>query len=295
MKLPPPIEQMLQQEQVNFFLTNRIPRRLLTRFMGWFSRIEQPLVRDASIATFALFAGDLHLGEARKTSFTSLHDCFVRELKDGARPIAPDRSVLTSPCDGIVGAIGTIHGTELLQAKGSAYGLDELIGDRRLADRYRSGRYVTLRLTSNMYHRFHAPCDCRIEGATYISGDAWNVNPIALDRIARLYCRNERAVVHARLDETGQAIAIVAVGSILVGTIQLNFVSAPLAAPETGSVHLRCTAFCRKGDELGYFHYGSTIIVLAADGLDLCEHLRPGTVVRMGEPLLRRREYAGPA
>src|SRR3954452_12363698 len=91
-----------QQEQLNFLLTNRIPRRLITRFMGWFSRIEQPLVRDVSIAVWRFFA-DLDLSEAKTTRFRSMHDCFTRQLKDGARPIDPDPAVLVSPCDAIVG------------------------------------------------------------------------------------------------------------------------------------------------------------------------------------------------
>ena len=77
------------QEDINFLLTNRIPRRLLTRFMGWFSKIEQPLVRDASIALWQLFS-DLDLSEARRLEFKSVHDCFTRELKDGARPVDSD-------------------------------------------------------------------------------------------------------------------------------------------------------------------------------------------------------------
>ena len=146
-----------QQEDLNFLLTNRIPRAALTRFMGWFSRIEQPVVRDLSIALFGLFAGDLRLHETKHARFASLHDCFVRELKDGARPLDPDPDVLVSPCDGIVGAFGAIDGTELLQAKGSAYSLEELLGVRHAAERFRGGMYVTLRLTASMYHRFHAP------------------------------------------------------------------------------------------------------------------------------------------
>ena len=80
---------ILQQEDLNFLLTNRIPRRLATRFMGWFSRIEQPLVRDLSIGVWRFFSG-LDLREAKKTQFRSMHDCFIRELKDGARPIDVD-------------------------------------------------------------------------------------------------------------------------------------------------------------------------------------------------------------
>ena len=185
---------LLEQEDINFLLTNRIPRRLATQFMGWFSRIEQPLVRDVSIAVWRLFS-DLDLQEAKQTQFRSMHDCFTRELKTGARPIDGRPDILVSPCDAIVGACGSIAGTELYQAKGFPYSLDDLLGDRDLVAAHRNGCYATLRLTSSMYHRFHAPHDCRIEQVIYISGDTWNVNPIALKRVERLFCRNERAVV----------------------------------------------------------------------------------------------------
>src|SRR5579864_3199294 len=111
------IASVFQQEDLNFLLTNRIPRRLLTQFMGSFSRIEQPLVRDLSIGVWRLFS-DLDLSDAKKTRFRSMHECFTRELKDGARPIDQDPNHLVSPCDAIVGASGRIAGTELIQAKG---------------------------------------------------------------------------------------------------------------------------------------------------------------------------------
>src|SRR5271168_2786318 len=164
---------LFAQEDVNFLLTNRIPRRHLTQFVGWFSRIEQPLIRDLSIGVWRQFSG-LDLREAKKTQFRSMHDCFTRELKDGARPIDARPDILVSPC-------GEIAGTELYQAKGFPYTLEDLLGDRGLVEAHRNGRYVTLRLTSSMYHRFHAPHDCRIEEVIYISGDTWNVNPIAGD------------------------------------------------------------------------------------------------------------------
>jgi len=286
MKLPTLVERALHQERVNFVITNRVPRRILTRFMGWFSQIEQPVVRDLSIALFGLFAGDLRLHEAKEAHFANLHDCFVRELKDGARPLDTDPDVLISPCDGIVGAFGAIDGTELLQAKGSAYSLEELLGDAAAAERYRGGTYVTLRLTANMYHRFHAPYDCDVDNATYISGDVWNVNPVTLHRIARLYCRNERAIMQARIEGTGETVALVAVGAILVGSIQLSFHDRPLALSYRGPDRIYCGRSFRKGDELGYFHHGSTVIVIGTRGLDLREDLRTGEVIRMGEPLL---------
>ena len=99
------IDRITQHEGLNFLLTNRIPRRLATSFVGWFSRIEQPIVRDLSIRIWRLFC-DLDLSEAKETHFKSLRDCFIRELKDGARPVDADPGVLVSPCDAIVGAGG---------------------------------------------------------------------------------------------------------------------------------------------------------------------------------------------
>ena len=188
------IARFTQQEDLNFLLTNRIPRAALTRFMGWFSKIEHPLVRDLSIACWRLFS-DLDLTEAKKTEFKSLHDCFTRELRPGLRPVDPDPAVVVSPCDAIIGAFGRIADTELFQIKGAPYSLLDLLGDPALVERHRNGRYVTLRLTSSMYHRFHAPHDATIERVTYIPGDTWNVNPIALKRVERLFCKNERAVL----------------------------------------------------------------------------------------------------
>src|SRR5262245_20320678 len=215
------IARMFQQERLNFALTNRIPRRLATRLMGWLSKIEQPLVRDASIGIWRLFS-DLDLSEARTTRFKSLHDCFIRELKDGARPVDPDPDTLVSPCDAIVGTCGQITGTDLLQVKGSWYALEDLLGDRDLAEFYRDGCYATLRLTASMYHRFRAPHDCQVQQVTHIWGDAWNVNPIALKRVDKLYCKNERALIRTRLAATGYLLTLVPVAAILVAGIRLR-------------------------------------------------------------------------
>jgi phosphatidylserine decarboxylase len=277
---------LFAQEDINFLLTNRIPRRFATRFIGWFSRIEQPLVRAFSIAVWRLFS-DLDLREAKKTHFRSLHDCFTRELKDGARPIDRRTDILVSPCDAIVGACGAITGTELYQAKGFPYALEDLLGDRDLVEMHRNGRYVTLRLTSGMYHRFHAPHDCRIEQVIYISGDTWNVNPIALARIERLFCKNERAVVRTKLAVDGQPVTLVAVAAILVASIRLHCLDGPLNLKHRGPNVIACNADVRKGDELGWFEHGSTIIVFAPEGFALCDNIRDGARVKMGESLMR--------
>ncbi len=271
------------QEDLNFLLTNRIPRRWLTLLIGRLSRVRQPLVRDLSIGIWKLFS-DLDLSEARKTHFDSLHDCFTRELKEGARPVDPDPAVLTSPCDGIIGARGRVVDGMVLQAKGSPYSIQDLLGDAQLAARYRNGSYVTLRLTSAMYHHFHAPCDLCVERVTYISGDTWNVNPIALKRIERLFCKNERAAIECRLPD-GQLLTLVPVAAILVASIRLRFLDVRLHLKYQGPNRIECHSRLAKGEEMGWFEHGSTIIVFAPPGVSLSEQWSTGDVIRMGQPL----------
>jgi phosphatidylserine decarboxylase len=275
-----------QQENLNFVLTNRIPRRLATQFLGWFSKIEQPLVRDLSIGVWRLFS-DLDLSEAKKSHFKSMHDCFTRELREDARPIDSDPDVLVSPCDAIVGACGPVAGTKVLQVKGFPYALEELFGGPELDEVYRDGQYATLRLTSSMYHRFHAPHDCRIEQVTYISGDTWNVNPIALKRVDKLFCKNERALIRTRLAATGHPVMLVPVAAILVASIRLHFLDVLLNLKHRGPNVIACDVAARKGEELGWFEHGSTIIVFAPAGFTLCAGIEEGATVRMGRPLMR--------
>ena len=270
-------------EELNFLLTNRIPRIALTRFMGWFSRIEQPLVARLSLAAWRAFA-DLRLGEARKPRFSSLHDCFVRELKPGARPVDPDPAVLTSPCDAIVGASGRVAGSVAFQAKGFPYSLLDLFGDAALAERFVDASYVTLRITSSMYHRFHAPHDCRAGPVTYFSGDTWNVNPPALARGERLFVKNERALIRTRLEASGHEVLLVPVAAILVASIRLHFLEAPLNLAYRGPNLIPCDARFAKGEEMGWFEHGSTILVFAPRGFTLLA--REGSVIRAGQPLM---------
>ena len=280
------ILRLLEQEDLNFLLTNRIPRRLLTQFVGWFSQIEQPLVRDISIGLWRFFS-DLDLREARSTKFRSMHDCFIRQLKDGARPVERSAEILVSPCDAIVGATGTVAGTNLYQIKGFPYTLEELLCDRDLVEAHRDGRYVTLRLTSSMYHRFHAPHDCRVDRVTYVSGDTWNVNPIALRRVEKLFCKNERALLRTKLTATGDTVTLVLVAAVLVASIRLNFLDVLLSLKHRGPNVMACDAPFGKGEEMGWFQHGSTVIVLAPASFSLCDSVREGAIIRVGQPLMR--------
>src|ERR1700689_5781219 len=279
------IERLTQQEDINFLFSNRIPRRFVTRFMGWWIRIDPPWICNGSIALWRLFS-DLDLSEAKTTHFKSLHDCFTRELKDGAPPIDMSAAHLISPCDGLVGACGPILRGTVLQAKGFPYSLSELTSDAELAKACEGGHYATLRLTSSMYHRFHAPADCRVEQVNYISGDACNVNPIALRRVDRLFCKNEHAVIRCRL-ASGALLTLVPVAAILVASIMLRFLDLLLHLRYRGPNVIPCDAALQRGEEMGWFEHGSTVIVLAPPGIRLGEGVFQGARVQMGQALLR--------
>lgn len=280
------LRKVLLQEDLNFLLTNRVPRALLTRWMGWFSQLRSPWLARLSIGAWRLFT-DLDLSDAREQRFDSLHACFTRALVEDARPADPDPTRLVSPSDGIVGACGQVEGSTAFQAKGFPYRLEELFGPTQDTTAFRDGVFITLRLTSSMYHRFHAPHDGTVEHVTYISGDTWNVNPIALKRVQRLFCRNERAVLRARLTPGRHEIALVPVAAILVASIRLHFVDVLLHLRWRGPNEMPCNAAIRKGDELGWFQHGSTILLFAPKGFELLPGIEPGARVMAGQSLLR--------
>jgi phosphatidylserine decarboxylase len=280
------IHSLSQQEQLNFLLTNRIPRRLATKTMGCISAIESPFLTRLLIRIWRLFADDLNLEEAHKREFRSLQECFTRELRPGARTIDMRQDMVVSPCDAIVCARGNVEGTTAFQAKGFPYDLKDLIPDQEIRERYRNGKYITLRLKSSMYHRFHAPLDCEIHEVTYISGDTWNVNEIALQRVEKLYCKNERAVIELDTGRAQSRICLVPVAAILVASIRLNWLDDLLSLNYRGPNRIACEARFDKGEELGYFQHGSTIILFATPDFSFCHGAQTGERVQMGQALL---------
>lgn len=281
-----PIMRFFLNEDINFLVTNRLPRRFATKLVGRIARIEHPLIARPSLGLWKFFAG-VDLSDARTTRFKSLRDGFVRPLRDGARAFDGDPDTLASPCDALVGAHGRIEDDRLYQVKGFPYRLQDLIPDPALVERFRDGSFVTLRLTAGMYHRFHAPTDIAVEGMTYISGDCWNVNPIALKRVERLFCRNERAVIEARTLIGGQLLLIVPVAAILVASIRLHCLDTERTLRERGPGRSPCAARIGKGEEMGWFEHGSTIILFLPRGMRLADTLAEGQAIRAGDVIGR--------
>jgi len=278
------LRKIFGQEDINFLLTNRIPRMTLTHFMGWFSKIENPWIRDASIAAWKLFT-DIDLSEAKKQAFNSLHDLFIRELQPGARKIDSDATAFVSPCDGIVGAIGQIVDGQVYQAKGYPYSLEELLGPHESVNEWQDGLFMTIRITSAMYHRFHAPYKGTIQHIRYFCGDTWNVNPIALKRVEKLFCKNERAFLDMRIQNGKYRIALVPVAAILVASIRIHGINTVFHSRYKGAETFACDLNFEKGQELGWFEHGSTILVFVPKGFSFAMGIEEGTHLQVGQAI----------
>lgn len=283
------LRKILASEDINFLLTNRIPRQSLTHLMGKLSQIKSPTLTKVALKVWSWF-DKFDMSEAASDKFQSIHEFFIRELKPGARPIAEDPNYLISPCDGIIGAHGEIRQGQLFQAKGYDYQLDELIGKEAVASPWLNGKFVTLRIRSSMYHRFHAPCNGRLSQVKYFSGDTWNVNPIALQRVEKLFCKNERAFLLIENHAHHNLIALVPVAAVLVASIRLHAIDTLLHLRYKGPHTLPCDVTFDKGDEMGWFQHGSTIIMLTPSNYVLAPELQTGDPVKMGQRILLKTE-----
>jgi phosphatidylserine decarboxylase len=215
--------------------------------------------------------------------YPSLGDFFARRLRPGVRPVAPDGPIM--PCDGVIAARGTATDGTLIQAKGKTYQLAELVADDELGARFRGGDYITIYLSPRDYHRVHAPVGGRLVRYEYLPGALWPVNPRVADRRERLLSRNERVVIRIDAGKLG-TVVVVMVGAAGVGNIRLRH--APDSATwrhagERRRIELDGITVAR-GDELGAFRLGSTVVVVFEPG---AAHVtgEVGAAVRFGQRL----------
>jgi phosphatidylserine decarboxylase len=137
-----------------------------------------------------------------------------------------------------------------------------------------------------MYHRFHAPYNAVMRKIVYMSGDTWNVNPIALKRVEKLFCKNERAMIALDVGAQRYPVALVPVAAILVASIRLHAIDTLFSARYRGETTINCEHSVEKGQELGWFEHGSTIIVFAPKGFSLHPDIQSGARIRMGQALM---------
>jgi len=262
-----------------------LPRRALSR---WAGRVARAPASRWLIPWYARhYRVDMAEAAIPPAGFRSLQEFFTRQLRPGLRPIAASERGLVSPCDGTVGACGRVADGTLVQAKGRAYRLDELLGAESSV-RFADGLYCTLYLSPRDYHRVHAPAAGVVRQAWYVPGADWPVNPAAVRSVPRLFAVNQRLVT--LLETPRGCVAVVMVGACLVGAIRAAYDPLWNAGPSPHAAATRhydppCRLAC--GQELGLFEFGSTVILVAEPALARAWTLHPGDRARMGQPLAK--------
>lgn len=265
-----------------------IPKHAMTALVYHVARSRRPWLKNALIKTLVrLYRINVdELDRATPEGYDSLNAFFTRSLADGARPIDGSTHSFVSPVDGTVSACGTIDGDQLFQAKGKSYSLVDLLAtDVAQADDFVGGSFATIYLAPHNYHRVHAPLAGELQSLRYIPGSLFSVNAATVNSITNLFCRNERLVCRFAT-EMGE-LAVVFVGALNVGSITTPWTGELRAGHELGrELPIERGSSVAKGDLLGWFNMGSTVILLTqANRVGWRADLRPGTGLRVGETL----------
>ena len=269
-----------------------LPFKPLTALAGYFSNLETPFIKSLLIGIFCYFyKPDLKESvESDSKKYKSFNDFFTRKLKSESRPINPDVNIITSPVDGIVAQLGKIEKENLIQAKGIKYSLGDLIEDKKLAKTFQNGFFITIYLAPINYHRIHSPFNGTIEETKYLEGNLYSVNAQSTRRIKSLYSSNERTFCYVRSDNF--YFGLVIVGAAMVGSI-VPFWNTETKPTKRNLINMwnegpkKDLKAVSKGQELGYFQMGSTVILLLPSGIEADKNfLYESKAVKFGEELI---------
>lgn len=279
-------------DRIFIVIQHIFPHHLLSRCTGFLAQLESPkLLKNWVIMLFVRVFG-VAMEEAAERDcrrYPSFNAFFTRPLQEGARPIAD--ADIVCPADGVVSQIGAIESGLLLQAKGRHFSvLDLLGGDAASAAAFDGGQFATIYLSPRDYHRVHMPQAARLRATTYIPGRLFSVNGVTANNVDRLFARNERLVCY--FDTEQGPMAMVLVGAMIVAgieTVWAGRVAPPPRLPDTRDyVQLPQPVELGKGEEMGRFYLGSTVILLyPRDVMAWADDYNAGTPTRMGEPLGR--------
>lgn len=270
-----------------------LPQLTITRVAGWFAQKEWGVITHTAIRLFTK-QFKIDLSEAKKKTveeYTSFNEFFIRPLEEGVRPICVGEQTLCLPADGRVSECGVIDDNRLLQAKGHAFTLNTLLaGDTELVNKFENGVFLTTYLSPRDYHRVHMPCDAVLRKMIYVPGELFSVDPFLAQHIPDLFARNERVI--CIFDTEFGLMAQILVGATVtasVSTVWHGVVNPPRLGyiqiwsyPNEGAdvIHLN------KGEEMGAFRLGSTVINLFAEKtVALDARLYAGVPIKMGEVL----------
>ncbi|TKF19129.1 phosphatidylserine decarboxylase [Vibrio genomosp. F6] len=267
-----------------------IPQHGLTRLVGKIASAKAGALTTAIINWF-IKQYKVNMDEALHSDpkhFKTFNEFFVRELKEGMRPIAEGETVISHPADARVSQFGPITDGQLIQAKGHNYSAQELLGgDANLAEEFKDGEFATLYLSPSDYHRVHMPCDGTLRQMIYVPGDLFSVNPLTAENVPNLFARNERVV--CIFDTEFGPLAQVLVGATIVGSIEQVW-AGTITPPRGNSVYKwdypsqgNTAVSLKKGEEMGRFKLGSTVINLfAKDSIQFDESMKNGEATVMG-------------
>ena len=275
-------------ERIKGWLFLLFPHHLVSRVMFYLTRRKNPLVKPVIrwfIKTYQVQMDDV--AEADIASYPTFNDFFVRALKPAARPIAATSNHIASPVDGTVSQAGAITHAHLFQAKSHFYSVSDLLGGNELlAKMFHGGRFATIYLAPYDYHRIHMPADARLKQMIHVPGRLFSVQPWTVREIPRLFARNERLVC---LFETAFGpMAMVLVGAINVAAIETvwsGLVTPPRGKQISEFDYSHTNKEFRKGQEMGRFNMGSTVILLTTEKVQWAKQLTHGTRVRMGQAI----------
>ncbi|QPR28987.1 phosphatidylserine decarboxylase [Edwardsiella hoshinae] len=280
-------------DSIKIKLQYLLPKQALTRLAGWAADKQAGWLTQSVIKGFARYYG-INMQETLypdPAHYKTFNDFFVRPLRDGVRPIAEFADGVVLPADGTISQLGPIEAGRILQAKGHDYTLEALLaGQYLLAQEFAGGQFVTTYLSPRDYHRVHMPCDARLREMIYVPGDLFSVNPLTATNVANLFARNERLI--CIFDTDFGPLAQILVGATIVGSIET--VWGGCVNPERTGIIRRWTypsegegvITLQKGQEMGRFKLGSTVINLFAAGrIQFDAALNAGSVTRMGREL----------
>jgi phosphatidylserine decarboxylase len=270
------------------------PKLALTNFAGWVAGKERGAVTTWIIRRFVAKYG-VDMGEALESDiahYKSFNDFFTRALKPGARPLA--QADLISPVDGAISQFGPIEGDQIFQAKGHSYTTTALVGgDATLAAQFAHGSFATLYLSPKDYHRIHMPCDGELVRMIYVPGELFSVNPTTARGVPGLFARNERVV--CVFESASGPFVLVLVGATIVGsmaTVWHGVINPPRQGElrewryGTGANDSGPRVALKKGDEMGRFLLGSTVVMLfPKPPVTFNPEWSPARPIRLGEAM----------
>jgi phosphatidylserine decarboxylase len=277
------------------WLQHLLPQSLMARVVYRAAHSERRWLKRPLIRWFARQYG-VNLAEAEPSdldAYPSFNAFFTRALREGARRPAPGEDVVVSPVDGRLTEFGRLTAGTLIQAKGLRYALAELVGEGPVAaERFANGAYATVYLAPRDYHRVHMPLRGALVATRYIPGRRYSVNEATACGIRNLFCRNERVVCW--FETQGGAMALVLVGALNVSSISLAG-RGEIASGEPRYWPEETPRLYGKGQEIGRFNLGSTVIVLFPEGeVEWDAALAPGLALELGQAIGRRTATAAP-